>query len=188
MLSTPTSPPSLAIAVLLAGALIPAGFVAPNAGSANCASGTTLTDLEDRRLRASTPLSGTFSGSELVHVISEDYNASTGPQGYRLNGLDAYVHDLGCETVDVEFKLTTETPDPYPAREPQMAIQFYDGDVNYLGEVVEEDPSGPLAGTMADNARYVVVEMRDGPLISGVDYDQTPPEPYSVEFDLKFLT
>lgn len=188
MLSTPTSSPSLMIAILLVGALIPAGF-APNAGSANCAAGTTFTDVEDRRLRASTPLSGTFSGSELVHVISEDYNVSTGTQGYRLNGLDAYAHDLGCETAKgVEFKVTTETPDPYPAREPQMAVQFYDGDVNYLGEVVEEDASGPLRGTLAEDARYVVVEMRDGPLISGVDYDQTPPEPYSVEFDLEFMT
>lgn len=189
MLSTPTPSPSLVIAVLLAGALIPAGFVAPNAASAKCPA----EGVQDKKLRASTPLSGTFSGSELIYIVTEDRDLDTGPQGHWLNGLDAYAHDMGCEATGLEFELTTETPDPYPDRAPVMAVQFFDAEVDYLGEVVGETDESPLEGEFPDEARYFVVEMRDGPLVSGVDYNDEfyrgqPADPYSVKFTLEVVS
>lgn len=186
MLSTLSSRPLLLAAVLL-GAVAPAGFVAQQAASAGCADALTLPSTVDGRIKASTPLSEQFSASETLYLAQQETGREV-PQSWRLEGTDAYTHNLGCDANGVHYRLSITEPTPQqeiPDKEPRMELQFYDEHLNFVGKHTEDPDQDVLSGTFPPGTQHVVVVMIDGPLISGIDYSDRVPEPYSVAFDLK---
>lgn len=167
-------------ALVLAVALVPATLTAQNDSSQLCTDPDTY-DVSDT-IRASTPLSERVSASHLVKITEEeltgDLQAPEDP-----NGIDAYIHDFDCVVVNRYLVLEASAGNLVPEAEADMAVKFYN-DMNQLqGEISQEDEDGVLRGDVPEGTHYMVIVLEDGPLISGIDYDKTPAEPYSVVFE-----
>lgn len=142
-------------------------------------------EAKDARILTSTPLSGEFSATEVVYRVDAQREEQT-PFRNRLQGIDGYVVNIGCEQKGLDFRLTVDGEDPdIPPTDTQMELHFFDSHYNLI-DVVREDPdnTGVFEGDVAPRTQFVVVTMPNGPLVSGIDYSDTVPEPYAVQFDL----
>lgn len=187
MLPTTAGPRAVLLAALMVAAVSPLGVLTPAGGAETCTATIKPHDVEDY-IQASSPLSEHFSVSQILQMVREDHDRSTTVDDESdANGVDAYVHDLGCaaHNVDVTLTATTGSDTPIGTSDVDMAVHFYDPGFHYLGEISEDaDDDGRWEGDAPDRTRYVVVHLVDGPLMSGVNYDTLPPEPYSVQFTL----
>lgn len=180
MLATPTGRPAMLLAAALAAALVPAGLVA---GDHNPCDGMDPYTV-DETIRASSPLSETVSASQALAMSQENQEVLTlhGTQG---NGVDAYVHDIGCEAQNLPYSLEATTGEMADAPAVDVSVQFYDEHFRHM-ETHDAD-GATISDQVPDDARYVVVVMEQGPLVSGISYDGYQPNPYSIDFELSFL-
>lgn len=184
-----TGPRALALVALMLGALVPIGVTTPSGAAGTCNHAIKpyhVPGQEPGNIKASTPLAEEFSVSQILVMVTEDDRQT--PHENRVNGIDAYVHDIGCAADGLDFRLRAWTGQDLSGQhdDADMAVHFYDESFDFLGMVTEDgDDDEFLRGEVEDRTRYVVIVMEDGPLISGIDYTEFPPEPYSVKFRMK---
>lgn len=182
-MSLPLSRP-IALALVLVGAAIPAGIVAPGA-AAGCQQGSLGTT---ETIQRSSPLAETTTATELVYRVAHETEVARSPATHHGNGVDAFVYDMGCVAAEkgLKYKLHDRTPEAF--EDADYALAFYTEDFRPAGDKVYDkqrgNAPGQLAGYVPADTLYVVVILEDGPLVSGMDHDETPPEPYSAKFDL----
>lgn len=185
MYAITTGPRAALLAALLLGALAPMGL---HGNAATCSSAVDRDEVK-ATLRSTTPLTEQLSTSQLLHRFTGEDGRTLHYQD-TVNGVDAYVYDLDCEATPVRYELKTLTKTDMmgQAVDIDMAVQFFDADYRYLGMDTEEDDldpgDEPLDGRTEDGTRYMVVIVDEGPLVTNIDYEQTPPQPYTTKFRL----
>lgn len=175
----------MALALLLLGAGIPAGLIAPAVGATECPTTDRFGTRED--ILQSSPLEGHRSATETLHLVAKRTETG-GPAAAQANGVDAYVYSLNCRALaqGTTYALYDETPGE---EEADYGLAFYDRDFRRTGPPVFHDAeagNAQLSGTLPAHTAYVVVVLEEGPLVSGVDSEEFPPEPYSARFHLAF--
>lgn len=180
----PTTATAIAVALLFAGL----AALAPSVLASDGCSGTSYCDCTEDRgnwdvepegdgwIRAPHPAAGPFSASQALRMqlIEHEDGPALGPhQAYEtVNGIDAYVHDLGCETpsgFSADFCLaslsgsTGDRPDEFPGlfdvhegpeipdRDDDWRIQFFSRQPGRLnptpvGEPIEVEDSPGTGG------------------------------------------
>lgn len=173
-------------ALVLAVALVPATLTAQDGNVGECEDPLEKYHVKDD-IRASTPLAEQISASQMVKITEEEI---TGPLNTpeETNGIDAYVHDFGCLIVNRDITLEATTGNLAPDAEADMAIKFYDDAHQLQGELTDEDEDGKISGDIPEHSRYMVIVLEDGPLVSGMDWEKIPAEPYSVHFEATVYT
>lgn len=176
----------IVLALVLLGAAVPAGIVAPMAAAGTCDHGSSFGTTET--IQRSSPLAETTSATELVYRFAHAAEAAQAPATHHGNGVDAYVYEMSCIAGEkgLTYQVHDRTHESF--EDGDYALAFYTEDFRKAGDTVydkqREDASGQLAGYVPEDTRYVVVILEDGPLMSGMDHDEMPPEPYSVKFQL----
>jgi hypothetical protein len=173
----------IALALILAGAAVPAGLVAPMAGASGCPSETSTT----QHITRSSPLSGRATAAEFVHRVTHEQETADALTFY-VNGVDAYVYELSCLTDAREFKYGLEDRTSEELGGADYALAFYDDAFRKTSDTVYEkqrtSAPGQLAGWVPANTHYVVVILEEGPLYAGIDEDGSPAQPYGATFHL----
>lgn len=129
------------------------------------------------KISVSNPLSGQTSASELAYFMANSDQEAL----ERLNGVDAYVIDLGSENFDLFYCLerSDDNGGPY-----EFNVRFFSEDLQEVGSHDGTIDQDILGKEMPEHSRYMVIELEEGPMINsfrashGIGF-------YALEFHLK---